>query len=117
MARSLEIPAIVGTKEITAKVKEGDILAVNGIEGDVIIDPTDEQKLNLKKQVQITQHKKQNGKIKNAETVTADGKHFELVANIGTPKDLVGVHNNGGEAVGLYRTEFLYIPSRLPNRR
>lgn len=46
------------------------------------------------------------GKIKNAETVTADGKHFELVANIGTPKDLVGVHNNGGEAVGLYRTEF-----------
>ena len=106
MARSLEIPAIVGTKEITAKVKEGDILAVNGIEGDVIIDPTDEQKLNLKKQVQITQHKSRMGKIKNAETVTADGKHFELAANIGTPKDLVGVHNNGGEAVGLYRTEF-----------
>ena len=111
MARSLEIPAIVGTKEITAKVKEGDILAVNGIEGDVIIDPTDEQKLNLKKQVQITQHKSRMGKIKNAETVTADGKHFELAANIGTPKDLVGVHNNGGEAVGLYRTEFLYMDS------
>ena len=51
------------------------------------------------------------GKIKNAETVTADGKHFELAANIGTPKDLVGVHNNGGEAVGLYRTEFLYMDS------
>ena len=61
MARSLEIPAIVGTKEITAKVK-GDILAVNGIEGDVIIDPTDEQKAEFEKQVQITQHKKQNGK-------------------------------------------------------
>ena len=51
------------------------------------------------------------GKTKNAETVTADGKHFELAANIGTPKDLVGVHNNGGEAVGLYRTEFLYMDS------
>ena len=50
-------------------------------------------------------------KLKNAETVTADGKHFELAANIGTPKDLVGVHNNGGEAVGLYRTEFLYMDS------
>ena len=98
MARSLEIPAIVGTKEITAKVKEGDILAVNGIEGDVIIDPTDEQKAEWEK-------------LKNAETVTADGKHFELAANIGTPKDLVGVHNNGGEAVGLYRTEFLYMDS------
>ena len=111
MARSLEIPAIVGTKEITAKVKEGDILAVNGIEGDVIIDPTDEQKAEFEKQVQITQHKSRMGKIKNAETVTADGKHFELAANIGTPKDLVGVHNNGGEAVGLYRTEFLYMDS------
>lgn len=53
MARSLEIPAIVGTKEITAKVKEGDILAVNGIEGDVIIDPTDEQKLNLKSRCRL----------------------------------------------------------------
>ncbi len=48
------------------------------------------------------------GKLKDAETVTADGKHFELAANIGTPKDLEGVHNNGAEAVGLYRTEFLH---------
>ncbi|CAC9710187.1 Phosphoenolpyruvate-protein phosphotransferase [Enterococcus faecalis] len=50
-------------------------------------------------------------KLKNAETVTADGKHVELAANIGTPKDLEGVHKNGGEAVGLYRTEFLYMDS------
>ena len=107
MARSLEIPAIVGTKEITAKVKEGDILAVNGIEGDVIIDPTDEQKAGADYAAQKAEWEK----LKNAETVTADGKHFELAANIGTPKDLVGVHNNGGEAVGLYRTEFLYMDS------
>ncbi|MCW1816976.1 phosphoenolpyruvate--protein phosphotransferase [Enterococcus faecium] len=112
MARSLEIPAIVGTKEITAKVKEGDILAVTGIEGDVIIDPTDEQKAEFEKAgADYAAQKAEWEKLKNAETVTADGKHFELAANIGTPKDLVGVHNNGGEAVGLYRTEFLYMDS------
>ncbi|HBL1837872.1 phosphoenolpyruvate--protein phosphotransferase [Enterococcus faecium] len=112
MARSLEIPAIVGTKEITAKVKEDDILAVNGIEGDVIIDPTDEQKAEFEKAgADYAAQKAEWEKLKNAETVTADGKHFELAANIGTPKDLVGVHNNGGEAVGLYRTEFLYMDS------
>lgn len=112
MARSLEIPAIVGTKEITDKVKEGDILAVNGIEGDVIIDPTDEQKAEFEKVgADYAAQKAEWEKLKNAETVTADGKHFELAANIGTPKDLVGVHNNGGEAVGLYRTEFLYMDS------
>ncbi|MDU5670778.1 MAG: phosphoenolpyruvate--protein phosphotransferase [Enterococcus faecium] len=112
MARSLEIPAIVGTKEITAKVKEGDMLAVNGIEGDVIIDPTEEQKAEFEKaSADYAAQKAEWEKLKNAETVTADGKHFELAANIGTPKDLVGVHNNGGEAVGLYRTEFLYMDS------
>lgn len=112
MARSLEIPAIVGTKEITAKVKEGNMLAVNGIEGDVIIDPTEEQKAEFEKAgADYAAQKAEWEKLKNAETVTADGKHFELAANIGTPKDLVGVHNNGGEAVGLYRTEFLYMDS------
>ncbi|HGV4083094.1 TPA: phosphoenolpyruvate--protein phosphotransferase [Enterococcus faecium] len=112
MARSLEIPAIVGTKGITAKVKEGDMLAVNGIEGDVIIDPTEEQKAEFEKAgADYAAQKAEWEKLKNAETVTADGKHFELAANIGTPKDLVGVHNNGGEAVGLYRTEFLYMDS------
>lgn len=112
MARSLEIPAIVGTKEITAKVKEGVMLAVNGIEGDVVIEPTAEQKAQFEKiGADYAAQKAEWEKLKHAETVTADGKHFELAANIGTPKDLVGVHNNGGEAVGLYRTEFLYMDS------
>lgn len=112
MARSLEIPAIVGTKEITAKVKAGDILAVNGIAGDVIIDPNEEQKAEfIKAGEDYAAQKAEWEKLKNAETVTADGKHFELAANIGTPKDLDGVHNNGAEAIGLYRTEFLYMDS------
>lgn len=112
MARSLEIPAIVGTKEITAKVKEGDILAVNGIDGDVIVHPTDAEKADFEaKGKAYADLKAEWDKLKHAETVTADGKHIELAANIGTPKDLEGVHNNGGEAVGLYRTEFLYMDS------
>lgn len=112
MARSLEIPAIVGTKEITDKVKAGDILAVNGIIGDVIIDPTDAEKSEFEAEAKAYADKKAEwDKLKNAETVTADGKHVELAANIGTPKDLEGVHKNGGEAVGLYRTEFLYMDS------
>ncbi|EGO8836576.1 TPA: phosphoenolpyruvate--protein phosphotransferase [Enterococcus faecalis] len=112
MARSLEIPAIVGTKEITDKVKAGDILAVNGIIGDVIIDPTDAEKSEFEAEAKAyADQKAEWDKLKNAETVTADGKHVELAANIGTPKDLAGVHKNGGEAVGLYRTEFLYMDS------
>ena len=112
MARSLEIPAIVGTMEITAKVKAGDILAVNGIIGDVIVNPTDDQAAEFVEAGKAyAEQKAEWEKLKDAETVTADGKHFELAANIGTPKDLEGVHNNGAEAVGLYRTEFLYMDS------
>lgn len=112
MARSLEIPAIVGTMEITDKVKAGDILAVNGIEGDVIVNPNEAQVADFKQAGQAyADQKAEWEKLKNADTITADGKHFELAANIGTPKDLTGVHNNGGEAVGLYRTEFLYMDS------
>lgn len=112
MARSLEIPAIVGTMEITSKVKEGDILAVNGIAGETIINPTEEQATEFVKAGEdYAAQKAEWEKLKDAETVTADGKHFELAANIGTPKDLTGVHNNGAEAIGLYRTEFLYMDS------
>lgn len=112
MARSLEIPAIVGTMEITAKVNAGDILAVNGIDGDVILHPTDAEKADFEsKGKAYADLKLEWEKLKNAKTETADGKHFELAANIGTPKDLEGVNNNGGEAVGLYRTEFLYMDS------
>lgn len=112
MARSLEIPAIVGTEKITSVVKEGDMLAVNGIEGDVIVHPSDEQMKEFQAKAKaFADQKAEWEKLKNAQTVTADGKHFELAANIGTPKDLEGVISNGGEAVGLYRTEFLYMDS------
>ncbi|MDF0479392.1 phosphoenolpyruvate--protein phosphotransferase [Vagococcus sp. PNs007] len=112
MARSLEIPAIVGTMEITSKVEDGTMLAVNGIDGETFINPTDEEKAAVaKKGDEFAALKAEWDKLKDAQTVTADGKHIELAANIGTPKDLDGVNGNGAEAVGLYRTEFLYMDS------
>ncbi|AEB29468.1 phosphotransferase system (PTS) enzyme I [Carnobacterium sp. 17-4] len=112
MARSLEIPAIVGTKEITSFVKEGDLIIIDGLEGDVIVHPesTDVETYE-KKAKAFADQKAEWDKLKDEPTITADGKHIELAANIGTPKDLVGVKSNGGEAVGLYRTEFLYMDS------
>ncbi len=112
MARSLEIPAIVGTKEITSFVKEGDLIIIDGLEGDVIVHPesTDVETYETKAKAFAAQ-KAEWDKLKDEPTITADGKHIELAATIGTPKDLVGVKSNGGEAVGLYRTEFLYMDS------
>ncbi|MEG0496429.1 MAG: phosphoenolpyruvate--protein phosphotransferase, partial [Carnobacterium sp.] len=112
MARSLEIPAIVGTKTITDLVKEGDIIVVDGLEGDVLVHP-EEKDISFyeEKAKQFENQKAEWNKLRNEETYTADGKHIELAANIGTPKDLVGVKNNGAEAIGLYRTEFLYMDS------
>ena len=68
--------------------------------------------LSLKQCEAYAKQKAEWALLKDAQTVTADGKHFELVANIGTPKDVEGVNDNGAEAVGLYRTEFLYMDSQ-----
>ncbi len=110
MARSLEIPAVVGTKTITKEVNDGDMLLLNGLDGYVIINPTNKE---------IEQHNKiksdylENVKVWKTfigkESVSKDGHHVELAANIGSPEDLDGVINNDAEGVGLYRTEFLYM--------
>ncbi len=113
MARTLEIPAVLGTNNITTLVTDGQLLAVNGITGEVIIDPTEtEQTEFIAAGKAYADQKAEWALLKDADTLTADGKHFELAANIGTPKDVVGVNENGGEAVGLYRTEFLYMDSQ-----
>ena len=90
MARTLEIAAVLGTNNITEIVKDGDILAVNGITGEVIINPTDEQAAEFKAagEAYAKQKKAEWALLKDAKTVTADGKHFELAANIGTQKTL-----------------------------
>ncbi|HFI0039670.1 TPA: phosphoenolpyruvate--protein phosphotransferase [Streptococcus suis] len=113
MARTLEIAAVLGTNNITEIVKDGDVLAVNGITGDVVINPSEEVIAEFKAAGEAyAKQKAEWALLKDAQTVTADGKHFELAANIGTPKDVEGVNDNGAEAVGLYRTEFLYMDSQ-----
>jgi phosphoenolpyruvate-protein phosphotransferase (PTS system enzyme I) len=110
MARSLEIPAVVGTKTILSDASEGDLIIVDGMDGKVIINPSEEELATYrKKQEDFEEQKRDWAKLKNEPTVSAEGEHVELVANIGTPEDVVGVINNGGEGVGLYRTEFLYM--------
>ncbi|WP_203633578.1 phosphoenolpyruvate--protein phosphotransferase [Lacticaseibacillus suibinensis] len=117
MARSLEIPAVVGTDEVTKDVTNGQTLTVNGLTGEVTIDPSADQIAASETAAKdYAAQKAEWAQLKTAKTITADGKHFELGANIGTPKDLDGVLANGAEAIGLYRTEFLYMDSsELPS--
>lgn len=110
MSRSLEIPAVVGTKSITAEVQQGDMIIVDGLTGDVIIDPTEDELIAYQnKRERFFEDKKELQKLRDADTVTVDGVHAELAANIGTPNDLPGVIENGAQGIGLYRTEFLYM--------
>ncbi|WP_145395373.1 phosphoenolpyruvate--protein phosphotransferase [Staphylococcus cohnii] len=110
MSRSLEIAAVVGTKSITQEVKQGDMIIVDGLTGEVIIDPTEDEVIAYQnKRERFFEDKKELQKLRDEETTTVDGAHAELAANIGTPNDLKGVIENGAEGVGLYRTEFLYM--------
>lgn len=110
MSRSLEIPAIVGTKSITQEVKQGDMIIVDGLNGDVIVNPTEDELIAYQdKRECYFADKKELQKLRDADTVTVDGVHAELAANIGTPNDLPGVIENGAQGIGLYRTEFLYM--------
>jgi phosphotransferase system enzyme I (PtsI) len=110
MARSMEIPAVVGTKTATAEINNGDLVVVDGLKGEVHINPTPELVEQYRKVAEEYEVQKAEwAKLVNEKTVSADNHHVELAANIGTPKDLTGVIGNGGEAVGLYRTEFLYM--------
>ncbi len=110
MARTLEIPAVVGTKEATKLIQDGDIIIVDGFKGEVHINPTPDVIATYEnEQLKYEQQKTEWTKLVDEKTTTADGHLVELAANIGTPEDLEGVINNGGEGIGLYRTEFLYM--------
>ncbi|WP_099353627.1 phosphoenolpyruvate--protein phosphotransferase [Fredinandcohnia onubensis] len=110
MARSMEIPAVVGTKTVTSDIENGVMVIVDGLDGAVIVNPSEEVLAQYRqKKEQYEAQKAEWAKLKNEKTVTSDGEHVELAANIGTPEDVKGVLENGGEAIGLYRTEFLYM--------
>ncbi|APF26808.1 phosphoenolpyruvate-protein phosphotransferase [Clostridium sporogenes] len=110
MARTLEIPAIVGMKDITESVKNDDVVIVDGTEGVVIINPDKETIEKYEKSKEsFLKEKEELKKLINVETVTKAGKRVEVCGNIGKPQDVHQVLENGGEGVGLFRTEFLYM--------
>ncbi|GAB6093652.1 phosphoenolpyruvate--protein phosphotransferase [Furfurilactobacillus curtus] len=117
MSRTLEIPAVVGTETATTMIKQGDQVIVDGLDGVGIVSPTaSDVDAYTKKGDDFTKQKAEWDKLKDEPSVSKDGKTFTIAANIGTPDDVAAVNDDGGEAVGLFRSEFLYMDSsELPD--
>ncbi|WP_342545038.1 phosphoenolpyruvate--protein phosphotransferase [Lysinibacillus sp. FSL W7-1291] len=110
MARSLEIPAVVGAGTATTTIQDGDWLIVDGLSGQVLVNPTADVIANYQEKAQHYRTQQAEwSTLVNEQTVSKDGVHVELAANIGSPSDLDGVLRHGAEGIGLYRTEFLYM--------
>ncbi len=116
MARTLEVPAIVGVKDATNLLSNGDTIIIDGDSGEIIINPSARVLRDYeakKKELEILKLNLMSMKTK--ETISKDGHKVLLTGNIGSPKDIEKVLKNHGEGVGLYRTEFLYMDkNRLP---
>lgn len=113
IARTNEIPAIVGIKHIFENIKENDYIALNGTTGEIFLNPTQEKIEELtKNQENIKQEKQELEKYKNKKAITKDGHQVELLANIGGPQDIQIVIDNTAEGVGLLRSEFLYMDAK-----
>ena len=110
MARTLEIPAVLGLGDITTSVKNGDIVILDGITGDVIINPSQDVIAEYEaKKEKFVKEQEELKKLIDVKTTTKSGKRVEVCGNIGKPEDVLGVIANGGDGVGLFRTEFLYM--------
>ena len=113
MANSLEIPAVVGCgDELLSTVKQGDMMILDAVDGNVIVNPDEAAVKEYEAKAKAYKEEKEALKVLvNAKTITTDGHQVELAGNIGGVKDVEGVLKNGGEGVGLFRTEFLYMDS------
>ena len=112
MARTHAIPAITKVEEATKIFRNGDYVAIDGLSGEIYLNPSEEEKQKLfKLKEEIKKENQELEKFKGVETKTKDGYKVELVANIGTPADVEIVLKNTAEGVGLLRSEFLYMDS------
>jgi len=110
MARSLELPAIVGTNNVTELVNTGDFLILDALNNVVYVNPSQDDIQRLKAlQAKLADEKAELAKLKDLPALTLDGHRVDVVANIGTIRDIEGAERNGAEGVGLYRTEFLFM--------
>ena len=112
MARTHEIPAVVGVKQIIKQVKDGDLIAINGETGEIFINPSKEEWTRFEEIRENSKKEKEKLETYKKEiSATKDGHHVELLANIGGPQDIELVMKNTAEGVGLFRSEFLYMNS------
>ena len=112
MARTLRIPAVVGAEDVTSTIKNGDMVIVDGLHGDIIVDPSQAQIDEYQaKADSFEKERAEWAKLVDAPSVSKDGQHFEIAANIGTPDDVVDAVKQGADGVGLFRSEFLYMSS------
>lgn len=110
MSRTLRIPAIVGSNNITTSVEYGQMMIVDGLNGDTVVDPTDEQVKEYEAKADAFEAERAEwAKLVDAPSVSKDGKEFEIAANIGTPDDTEDAVKQGADGVGLFRSEFLYM--------
>ena len=110
MARSLELPAIVGTNNVTELVNTGDFLILDALNNAVYVNPSQDEIQRLKTlQAKLAEEKAELAKLKDLPALTLDGHRVDVVVNIGTIRDVEGAERNGAEGVGLYRTEFLFM--------
>ena len=117
MSRTLSLPVVVGTQIATTEIQNGDLLIVDGIHGKVIVRPTEEELEQYRLLAgKFAREQEAWGAVRNQQTISADGRHFEVAANVGTLADMEDARKNGAEGIGLLRTEFLYMnQSRLPS--
>ena len=112
MARTLRIPAVVGAEDVTSTIKDGDMVIVDGLHGDIIVDPSQAQIDEYQaKADSFEKERAEWAKLVDAPSVSKDGQHFEIAANIGTPDDVADALKQGADGVGLFRSEFLYMSS------
>ena len=110
MSKTLSLPAVVGVKDATAIIHDGDLLIVDGIHGKVIVNPTNEEVEHYRLLAgKFIQEQQKWGALKDKQTVSADGRRFEVGANVGTFADVIDAQEDGAEGIGLLRTEFLYM--------
>ncbi len=117
MAQALEIPAVVGLETVTRQVEDGDLLIVDGSTGEVLVKPDDKDIIRYQeKQLEHERYKSTIAKTSHLPAVTTDGHKIAVRANIEFLEEVAAVRDHGGEGIGLYRTEFLYLRSRgLPS--
>ena len=112
MARTLRIPAVVGAEDVTSTIKSGDMVIIDGLHGDIIVDPSQAQIDEYQaKADSFEKERAEWAKLVDAPSVSKDGQHFEIAANIGTPDDVADAVKQGADGVGLFRSEFLYMSS------